>query len=203
MTRRLRQNFSQLQAAVLQGPDRNRVVILETLVKLGLVVRAADPCCDAGANAALIAAADVIFFDADSAEVPGLPAGVDLSPVPLIVIIGLETPSRLQRAFDLGPSAVMHKPIRASGIYSALFFAINEHRRRSEVLERLRDMEGRRSARRFVNKALLRLMDDHGVDDEQAYAMLRKESMRQRLTVEELAVRMLAAARPRRMAGKA
>lgn len=143
----------------------------------------------------------MIFFDADSAEVPGLPAGVDLSPVPLIAIIGLETPSRLQRALDFGPSAVLHKPIRASGIYSALFFAMNEHRRRSEVLERLRD--GRRSARRFVNKALLRLMDDHGVDDEQAYAMLREESMRQRLTVEELAVRMLAAARPRRMAGKA
>ena len=123
--------------------------------------------------------------------------------MPLVVIIGLETPSRLQRAFDLGPSAVLHKPIRASGIYSALFFAMNEHRRRSEALERLRDMEGRRGARRFVHKVLLQLMQEKGLDDEQAYSLLRKESMRQRLTVEELAVRMLATPRPPQVARKA
>ena len=35
MTRRLRQNFSRLHAAVLQTPDRNRAVIVETLGKLG------------------------------------------------------------------------------------------------------------------------------------------------------------------------
>jgi AmiR/NasT family two-component response regulator len=126
-----------------------------------------------------------------------------VTPVPLVAVIGLETPSRLQRAFELGPSAVLHKPIRSSGIYSALFFAINEHRRRSAALQRLRDMEGRRGARRFVHKALLQLMQEHGLDDEQAYAMLRKESMRQRLTVEELAVRMLAITHPKQIARKA
>jgi AmiR/NasT family two-component response regulator len=203
MTRRLRQNFSQLCAVVLQTDDRNRNVVIETLAKLGLVVNVIDPGVDAVGSAALIGSADVIFFDADLAEVHGLATGVDLSTVPLVVIIGLETPSRLQRAFDLGPSAVLHKPIRSSGIYSALFFAINEHRRRSETLERLRDMESRRGARRFVNKALLQLMQAHNIDDEQAYSMLRKESMRQRLTVEELAVRMLAASFPERLAGKA
>jgi AmiR/NasT family two-component response regulator len=201
MTRRIRQNFSHLNAGVLQAADRNRAVIVETLAKLGLSVRAVDPS-DGESYDAILTGADVVFFDADLAEVPGLPLGVDLAPVPLVVIIGLETPSRLQRAFDLGPSAILHKPIRSSGIYSALFFAMNEHRRRSDTLERLRDMEGRRGARRFVHKALLQLMQEHGVDDEQAYSMLRKESMRQRLTVEETAARMLAAAEPKRAGQK-
>ena len=122
--------------------------------------------------------------------------------MPLVVIVGLETPSRLQRAFELGPSAVLHKPIRSSGIYSALFFAINEHSRRADALERLKAMEGRRGARRFVHKALLQLMQEHGIDDEQAYSLLRKESMRQHLTIEELAIRMLAVGNPKRMVGK-
>ena len=39
-------------------------------------------------------------------------------------------------------------------------------------------------------------MEQRGVDDEQAYRLLRKESMRQRVTVEELAIRLLAAAGP-------
>ena len=46
----------------------------------------------------------------------------------------------------------------------------------------------------LVHKAVLRLMERHGVDDEEAYRLLRKESMRQRVTVEELAVRVLATA---------
>ncbi len=202
MTRRLRQNFSGLRAVVLQADDRNRAVIAETLIRLGLLVVAVDPCSDGENNSAVMASADVLFFDADIAELPVLPAGVDVAAAPLVAVIGLETPSRLQRAFDLGPTAVLHKPIRSSGIYSALFFAINEHRRRSEMLERLRDMEGRRAARRFVNKALLQIMQERGLDDEEAYSMLRKESMRQRLTVEELAIRMLSVVRPRQ-AGKA
>lgn len=202
MTRRLRQNFSRLHAVVLQLPDRNRAVIVDTLTKLGLSVSAVDPT-DAEDCECALGSADVVFVDADIPEVPGLEVGVELTPVPLVAIIGLEAPSRLQRAFELGPSAVLHKPIRSSGIYSALFFAMNEHRRRSDALQRLRDMEGRRGARRFVHKALLQLMEQHGLDDEQAYSMLRKESMRQRLTVEELAVRTLAVARPKQIARKA
>jgi len=201
MTRRLRQNFSRLRAVVLQVPDRNREVLVDTLTKLGLAVTTFDPSDDQEAHD--FEGADVLFFDADIPEAPRLPYCVDLAPVPLVVLIGLEAPSRLQRAFELGPSAVLHKPIRSSGIYSALFFAVNEHRRRTEVLERLRDMEGRRGARRFVHKVLLQLMQEHGIDDEQAYSMLRKESMRHRLTVEEMAVRMLAVSYPRRMGGKA
>jgi AmiR/NasT family two-component response regulator len=202
MTRRLRQNFSRLHAAVIHVADRNRAVIAETLAKLGLAVSLAD-LDDAAECERLIGGADVIFVDADMPEVPGLQVGVEITPVPLIAIIGLETPSRLQRAFEFGPTAVLHKPIRSSGIYSALFFAMNEHRRRGELLERLRDMEGRRGARRFVHKAVLQLMQEHGVDDEQAYSMLRKQSMRQRQTIEELALRMVASTRPRQLARKA
>jgi AmiR/NasT family two-component response regulator len=107
-------------------------------------------------------------------------------------VLGLETPSRLQRALDLAPSALLHKPLRSTGIYTTLFFAVNEYRRRQELVTRLADLEARHSARRFVVKAVLALAARYGIDDDQAYCMLRRESMQQRLTVEELAVRLLA-----------
>ena len=47
-------------------------------------------------------------------------------------------------------------------------------------------------ARRFVIKAILQLVEAHGIDDEEAYRRLRRESMRQRVTVEELAVQLVA-----------
>ncbi len=207
MSRRLVQNFSGVRATIIQTTGRNRDVLAETLTKLGLQIATLDPTTEAdriaGAVEGALESAEVVFFDADLAETPGLPHGVPLAPVPLIVLVGLESPSRLQRAFDLGPSAFVHKPIRSSGIFSALFFAMNEHARRAETLERLRAMERRRGSRRFVHKALMQLMSQHGIDDEEAYALLRKESMSQRLTVEETAVRILAESPPKRVARKA
>lgn len=201
MTRRPRQNFSGLQAVIFHGADRDRRVLTDTLARLGLVVAAIEPADDAGAARRGLEAADIFFFDADLADVPRLP-GTGLPRVPVIATIGLETPGRLLRAFDLYPSAVLHKPLRSSGIYSALFFAFNGHRRMSELADRLSVMEARHGARRFVQKAVLQLMEENGCDDEVAYRLLRKESMRQRVTVEELAVRLLAD-EPHRVRGNA
>jgi AmiR/NasT family two-component response regulator len=194
VSRRLVQNFRGVRALVALAPDRHRAVLLETLVKLGLRVAAAEP---PGLADALEAAELVLFDgDADAGEGELLPWLPGTAPVPLIAVMGLETPSRLQRAFDHLPCAVLHKPVRPNGIYTALFFAMNEHRRRQEQAAVLAALEARHDARRFVIKAVLRLMQRHAIDDEQAYRLLRKESMRQRLTVEELAIRILAAAPP-------
>lgn len=189
MTRRPRQNFSGVCATIIMAPDRNRDILVDTLGKLGLDVTTVDP--PAAAPTAL-AGAEVIFFDSDIAETPPLPLATPLAPVPLVVMVGLETPSRLQRAFDLGPSAFIQKPVRSSGIYSALFFAMNEHARRAETLEQVRTLQRRRGSRRFVHKALMQLMDRYGLDDEAAYSLLRQESMARRLTIEETSVRILA-----------
>ncbi len=43
MTRHLVQNFRGVNALVIHGQDRNRAVLTETLTKLGLKVRVADP----------------------------------------------------------------------------------------------------------------------------------------------------------------
>ena len=56
-------------------------------------------------------------------------------------------------------------------------------------------LEARHQARRLVMKAVLRVMARHGVDDDEAYRRLRKESMRLRITVEDLSSRILARGR--------
>ena len=77
--------------------------------------------------------------------------------------------------------------MRPSGVYTALFFAINEHARdRQQAQDTVASLGAASGARRIVVKAVLQLMQSFGVDDEEAYRHLRKESMRQRITVEEL-----------------
>lgn len=201
MSRRPRQNFSNSRAVLFHRPDRNRDVLAETLDRLGLQVDVVDPADEESAASDIVGRADVLFFDADLADIPCLPwAGTP--EIPIIAVIGLEAPGRLHRALETGASAMIHKPLRSGGIYSALFFAFNKHRQWFEMVERMKSLEVRHGARRFVQKAVLQLMAQNRCDDEEAFRLLRMESMRQRMTVEEFAVRMLAD-RPRCMGGKA
>jgi two-component system, response regulator / RNA-binding antiterminator len=194
VTRHLIQNFRGVRALVIHCQDRNRAVLTETLTKLGLRVNVADPS-DAPAIREAVNDADIVVFDTDVAEAEALALTTERVSVPVIAIVGLEAPGRLQRAFELEPSAVLYKPLRATGIYSALFFAANEHRRRHELATKMQLLEGRHRSRRFVTRAIVELMRDRGIDDEEAFRLLRKESMRRRLTIEEYAVQLSADAR--------
>jgi response regulator NasT len=133
-----------------------------------------------------------VIFDTDMAEAVALAWTGERNAMPAIAIVGLEAPGRLQRAFELEPSAVLYKPLRSTGIYSALFFAANEHRRRQELALKMQLLEGRHRNRRFVTRAIVQLMRDRAIDDEEAFRLLRKESMRRRLTIEEYAVQLSA-----------
>jgi AmiR/NasT family two-component response regulator len=185
MIRRPIQNFRGVRAGIVAPDDGNRAVLAATLERLGL-----SAVCRPGG---LLAgdAADILFVDADALD-PGRDPAPSGSTTALVAVIGHETPSRLQRAYELEPSAFLMKPIRPSGVFTAVYFATNEHRRRRETLERLDGLEARLGARRFVTKAILHLVEAHGIDDEEAYRRLRRESMRQRVTVEELAVQLVA-----------
>jgi len=192
MTRQLVQNFRGLCGVVLHGADRNRTVLTETLTRLGLKVDAADPLDGAAVVRDAVKHAQLILFDADFVETVALSWVGEPVLVPVIAIVGLEAPGRLLRAFELEPTAVIHKPLRSTGIYSALFFAVNEHRRRQDLAQKVRELEDRHRSRRFVTRAIVQLMQTRGIDDDQAYRLLRKESMRRRLTIEEFAVQFLA-----------
>jgi AmiR/NasT family two-component response regulator len=189
VTRHLIQNFRGVHALVIHGQDRNRAVLTETLTKLGLKVRVADPS-DALTIRGALTETEILVFDTDMAEAAALALAGERVAVPVIAIVGLEAPGRLQRAFELEPSAVLYKPLRSTGIYSALFFATNEHRRRRELCLKMQLLEARHRSRRFVTRAIVELMRDRSIDDEEAFRLLRKESMRRRLTIEEYAVRL-------------
>jgi AmiR/NasT family two-component response regulator len=192
MSRPVIQNFRGIRGVILHSADRNRSVLAETLMRLGMKVDAADPLDGAAVVRAAVKDAQLILFDADFVETVAASWANEPVLVPLVAIIGLEAPGRLLRAFELEPTAVIHKPLRSTGIYSALFFAVNEHRRRQDLMQKIRELEGRHRGRRFVTRAIVQMMQTRGIDDDQAYRLLRKESMRRRLTIEEFAVQVLA-----------
>lgn len=183
------QNFRGRHALIAHPVDQNRLVLETTLSKLGLSVAILDQ-----QAADLPGTIDVAFIDVDDAGSSHLPWAE--GEVPLVAMIGHESPSRLQRAFELQPSAFLLKPVRPSGVYTAIFFAINGHARDRLIARTVAGLEVRHRARRVVTKAVLLIMQREGVDDDEAYRRLRKESMRLRITVEDLSGRLLEQERP-------
>ena len=186
-TPRLIQNFSGAQALLIAPPSTATDVLASTLMKLGLTV------------ASVVPAGEAPWLDLDSLDpahhpgaaagdppLPGLAArGVpDLPPVPVVGLVGVEAPSRLKGLLQLGATGLLRKPIHGASVYAALFLAVNEHNRRRLLEERIARHEERRRGRRHVVKAILRLMQEHGLDDDAAYEALRREAMRARQPLE-------------------
>lgn len=174
------QSFRGRRALVLHPADQNRTVLERTLIRLGLSVELHEPAEMETLPESLTEASDVLFVDADAA---GLPAWSEPVP-PIVAVIGHETPSRLVRVDEMRASGFILKPVRVQGVYTALFIASNAHRRLCHMADRLAEMEQRHAARRHVVKAILAFMRQHNVGDDEAFRLLRRESMARRLTIE-------------------
>ena len=185
------QNFRGRHALVVHMADANCTRLVATLGRLGLVVEVRGP---ADAETALAANTyDVVFFDAD--EGSGSVFAEALPDTPLIALIGIEAPSRLVRVVRQRAAAYIMKPVRSSGIFTALFVAFNEHAWRHREAETRQSLERRTAGRRDLVRAIITIIKQHDVDDEEAFQRLRRESMRRRVAIEVVAKEVLAEAR--------
>jgi AmiR/NasT family two-component response regulator len=182
-THRLIQNFRRSQGLLWGSPDFNADVLERTLLKLGVSLRRVESV----SASDLDPDRDIVFIDADQPINPApllLPGG-DLSAVPVIGIVGVEAPSRLKLLAEAGATAILRKPIQAATVYSALFLGVNNHRRLKSAETRLAIGDRKRRGRRFLIKAVVALVQARGLSDDEAYAELRRESMRRRSDLEE------------------
>jgi AmiR/NasT family two-component response regulator len=188
MSFRLLQNFRGGRALVILARAGREVALETTLAKLGVTTEYPEivdsrPHIDV---ASLQPERDILFVDGDLDE--AVPIEVNsasrLPPVPVIGLVGVEAPTRLKALVNLGATSFLRKPIHGGAVYTSLFMGINQFLLRSDMYERLQDLEERRRGRRAVLRAVILLMQEAGLDDDNAYSQLRRESMRVRQSLE-------------------
>lgn len=188
MAPRLLQNFNGGRAYIVTSSLTAVEALEKTLGKLG-VSTVYPALVDGRAEidlGALQAERDILFVDGDLDNPVALDidAGSRQPAVPVIGLVGVEAPSRLKHLINLGASAFLRKPVQGGAVYTALFLGINQFLLRGDLRARLDDMDRRRRGRRAVVKAIIARMTEAGVDDDEAYEWLRRESMRSRQTLE-------------------
>lgn len=105
---------------------------------------------------------------------------------PIIAIVGTETPGRLEWMLRFEPASVLMKPLGSHGIYTALVLAFHEAQRRERENQRVFKLEERVRSRRIVVAALIRMMQQYGIDEPEAFALLRNAAQQRRMTIEAL-----------------
>lgn len=184
---RLVQNFRDTRATIVAIQVTQLGALVPTLERLGLCVRLLSPASLPAELPGLHEDRDIILVDGDLTEpvpVPLRTAGV-LPPAPVIGLVGVEAPGRLRFLMGLGATALLRKPVHNGAVYSALYLGVNEHRRQRALQHRMNGQEARVRGRRHVIRAVVQLAIRHGLDEDAAFGLLRRESMRARQTLEE------------------
>ena len=142
---------------------------------------------------------DIVFVDADEGWTGLLPwQGLDDKPVPLVALLASEAPGRIAWALDQGADALLPKPVTPSAVYPALVMAVRRHEEAGAQADVLNALRERLRLRPLVLAAVEKLRATRGWNEDEAYRHLRREAMRQRLTLEQCAAALLAAGQDRR-----
>lgn len=134
---------------------------------------------------------DVLFFDVDRGHDAQFPWKNGDCPIPMIALIGSEAPGRIEWAISHKTAAYLLKPIRSSGVFSALTIAFHQFDMQKADASRIDHLSDRLKARPMVLKAVLEEMHNNGVDDDEAFRRIRSMSMDLQLSVEEYCVHRL------------
>lgn len=182
-TQRLIQNFRRARGLLWAGPDFNADALERSLIRLGVSLTRVEKI----ASDALDPDRDIVFLDADQQVNPSplLRADTNMTAAPVIGIVGVEAPSRLRLLAEAGATAILRKPIASGTVYSALFLGVNNYWRMHSAEMRLAIVNRKQRGRRYLIKAIVALIQERGLGDDEAYATLRREAMRRRFDLEE------------------
>ena len=172
------------------GDPTHRLTRQLTLLGLSVEVRW-QPLTDA-------AGVDLVLVDADEGWTGLLPwRGAD-KPVPLVALLASEAPGRIAWALDQGADALIAKPVTPSAVLPALVMAVRRHGEARDAADMLAELRERIRLRPLVLGAVEHLRSARGWGEDEAYRHLRREAMRQRVTLEQCAAALLAAGHGRR-----
>jgi AmiR/NasT family two-component response regulator len=175
-------------ALMVMRDEREISIVRRQLSRLGMTISEHDPAEPPPPNLTF----DVVLMDADSIPIKSDLATVWKGNVPIIALIGTETPSRLKWLLDLRPASFLIKPLRSAGLYTALVVAFDSAQRRVDEAAHIEKLEDRIRSRRVVLAAVLQIMRGHGMSETDAFTLIRQTAMRHRTTIEVLSAEIIA-----------
>jgi response regulator NasT len=137
---------------------------------------------------------DLVILDVKMPGLDGLSAARHIAGERLAAVLVLTAFSQrdlVEQARDAGALAYLVKPFQKSDLIPAIEVALGRHAELTSLERNVADLEERLEARKLIDRAKGRLMDERGMDEHGAWRFIQTEAMNNRVKVAEIARRVL------------
>ena len=142
-------------------------------------------------------APDVVIIDLENPNRDTLEHFFSLSRAlqrPIAMFVDKADPGSIEAAVDAGVSAYVVDGMRKERVKPILDMAISRFRAFNRLREELNAARSELEGRKIIDKAKAILIKTRGLDEDQAYALLRKTAMNQNCKITEIAQSLITAA---------
>ncbi|OTG65622.1 ANTAR domain-containing response regulator [Acinetobacter silvestris] len=135
--------------------------------------------------------ADVILLDMDHPHRDIIESCVSQFDLPTVLFTKNSHKDTIKNAIDAGVTAYIVDGIDPSKLESILEISIEQFKKHKKLMTDLEDTKNKLADRKDVEKAKVLLMQLHSLNEEHAFQLLRKNAMSHRMTIGEMARRLL------------
>ena len=137
---------------------------------------------------------DLVILDVKMPGLDGLSAARHIAGERLAAVLVLTAFSQrdlVEQARDAGALAYLVKPFQKSDLIPAIEVALARHAELTSLERNVADLEERLESRKLIDRAKGRLMDQHGLDEHEAWRFIQTQAMNNRVKVSEIARRVV------------
>ena len=135
--------------------------------------------------------ADVILLDMDHPHRDIIESCVSQFDLPTVLFTQNSQKDMIKSAIDAGITAYIVDGIDPAKLDSILEISIEQFKKHKKLLTDLKETQNKLADRKDVEKAKVLLMQLHQLTEDQAFQLLRKNAMSHRMTMGEMARRLL------------
>ena len=135
--------------------------------------------------------ADVILLDMDHPQRDVIESCVSQFDLPTVLFTKNTQKEMIKNAIDAGVTAYIVDGIDPAKLDSILDIAIEQYKKHKQLLSDLEETKSKLADRKDIEKAKVLLMNIHHINEEQAFSLLRKNAMSHRMTMGDMARRLL------------
>jgi response regulator NasT len=138
---------------------------------------------------------DVVFMDIAMPRRDGLSAAEEIIAdglAPVVMVTAFSQREAVQRAAAAGVLGYLVKPFGKADLTPAIEIAVARWQQMLDLDKQITGLRERQTARELVDAAKRRLEQDLSLSEPDAFAWLRRAAMDQRVTLAEIAARVLA-----------
>jgi response regulator NasT len=186
-------------------PTPRRVVIAEdeALIRMDLAEMLAEEGYDVvgqaadGEQAIALAeslAPDLVILDVKMPRLDGIAAAQRIAEqriAPVVMLTAFSQRELVEQARDAGALAYLVKPFQKSDLIPAIEIALGRVAEMTLLDRDINELQERLDARKLIDRAKGRLMDDHGLTEADSWRFLQQQAMSNRVRVDDIAHRVL------------